>query len=253
MRTHFITNLIYAAALICLVYFIAIAILTRMNSFFHVIWLVFSVFLFMLGKVIFLSGAGVIRVPSYLTFSGALLSGALLILLVIVEGIIIKNAATVPDPGAKYVVVLGAQVKGKLPSLALLNRLEAAKEYLDENPETKAIVSGARGYGEDITEAQCMYNWLTKNGIDPDRIIKEEKSVNTDENIRFSRDYMENPSDYIVLITNSFHTFRAKAIAGKQGLTNVQAKGAYTTWYMLPTYYLREAMAVVKYKLMGQI
>lgn len=253
MKTHMIANLIYAMGILCLAYFILIAVMTRMNSFFHVIWLVFAMFFFMLGKTFVLARTGIIVIPKPLIIGAGVIAGALLVLLVFVEGIIIKYASSDPDPGAKYVIILGAQVKGKVPSLALLSRLEAAKEYLDENPDTKVIVSGARGYGEDITEAQCMFNWLTSHGIEEGRIILEQQSVNTDENIRFSRSFIEDASDYVVLVTNSFHTFRGEAIAKKQGLLNVQGKGSPSTFYMIPTYYLREAMAVVKYKLTGQI
>ncbi len=50
-------------------------------------------------------------------------------------------------PGLEYVVVLGAQVRGQKPSKALKMRLEAARAYARENPDTVLILSGGQGPG----------------------------------------------------------------------------------------------------------
>lgn len=44
-----------------------------------------------------------------------------------------------------YIVVLGCQVKGTKPSKALKDRLDTAKEYMQANPETIAVLSGGQG------------------------------------------------------------------------------------------------------------
>ena len=62
------------------------------------------------------------------------------------------------DPEAQWVVVLGAGVNGTVPSQALRERLEAARDYLARYPEAVAVLSGAQGDGESITEARCMYD-----------------------------------------------------------------------------------------------
>jgi uncharacterized SAM-binding protein YcdF (DUF218 family) len=95
---------------------------------------------------------------------------------VIVEIPIVSSARTDTDPKAPYVIVLGAGVNGTAPSLSLLNRLEATLSYLEMCREATCIVSGGQGAGENITEASCMYNWLTAKGISPDRILREEKA-----------------------------------------------------------------------------
>ena len=64
--------------------------------------------------------------------------------------------------GLEYVVVLGAQVKGEVPSKALYKRLVKALEYAKENEDTVLILSGGQGTGENITEAECMRRWLTE-------------------------------------------------------------------------------------------
>ena len=67
---------------------------------------------------------------------------------------IIISARTDESTDAPYAIVMGAGVNGETPSLSLLNRLEAAKSFLDEHPESKAVVSGSLGEGEDISEAE---------------------------------------------------------------------------------------------------
>lgn len=53
------------------------------------------------------------------------------------------------------------------------------------------VVSGGMGDSENISEAEAMYRWLTDKGIDESRIYKEEKSTDTDENIRFSKEVIK--------------------------------------------------------------
>ena len=85
-----------------------------------------------------------------------------------------------------YIVVLGAGVNGTVPSLSLRERINAAYDYLTAHPDSVAIVSGGKGSGEDITEALCMYNELTKMGIDGSRVWMEDKATSTFENLQFS-------------------------------------------------------------------
>ena len=94
----------------------------------------------------------------------------------IIEIPIIDEASGDGDFDADYLIVLGAAVHGDTPSLSLVERLRAAKDYLDAHPNTVAIVSGGQGSGENMSEAQAMYDWLRKSGIDTDRIIKEDKA-----------------------------------------------------------------------------
>ena len=79
-------------------------------------------------------------------------------------------------------IVLGAGVNGTEPSLSLRTRLDAALDYLTANPDIPAVLTGGRGYGETITEAQCMYDYLTERGVEPERLILEDAASNTAEN-----------------------------------------------------------------------
>ena len=152
------------------------------------------------------------------------------------------------------VIVLGAGVNGTEPSLSLWTRLNAALDYLEyRNTDCPVVLTGGKGYGEEISEAQCMYNWLTARGVDPDRLILEEKAANTAENFAFSKALLaENGVDpdtaVIAVVTNDFHIAQAELIAEwKTGYGAVIGVPAKLPWLHLEiNYYLREAFAVVK-------
>ena len=88
--------------------------------------------------------------------------------------------------GLDYLIVLGAGVYGEEPSPALRSRTETAIRYLEENPGAKAVLSGGQGPGEAITEAECMARLMEAEGIAPYRLVKEEHSTTTAENIKNS-------------------------------------------------------------------
>ncbi len=147
------------------------------------------------------------------------------------------------------VVVLGCKVNGTHPSKMLRHRLEAAYDYLSKNESVMCIVSGGRGDDEKISEAQCMYNYLTSLGLSGDRIIIEDKSTSTYENIKFSYEIIEQtglPHD-ITIVTDGFHEYRASIIAEKQGV-NAYSVYAKTTKIDLPYYWLREWMGLFQEK-----
>ena len=91
-----------------------------------------------------------------------------------------------------YLIVLGAQVYKNGPSPVLKFRLDKAYEYLSANPETRCIVTGGQGSNEPFTEASCMADYLVKRGIDSGRIILEDKSTTTAQNLTNSNEYRWN-------------------------------------------------------------
>jgi len=160
-----------------------------------------------------------------------------------------------PNVQCDYVVVLGAGLHGSTPSLSLRSRLDAAYEYLNAHPEVQCIVSGGQGPGEDMTEAQCMYNELVAMGIDPTRIWMENRSTSTQQNLRYSLDLIEQYSgqrpDRINLLSNEYHLLRAKMFAGDEGVIayGVPAKTPYISLFV--NYFLREIAGVWHHILLG--
>lgn len=159
-------------------------------------------------------------------------------------GAMVYGACRTPDENSTL-VVLGCQVNGTNPSKMLRTRLQTAYDYLVRNPDTKCIVSGGQGSNEGISEAQCMYNWLTEKGISPDRIYMEDKSANTDENIEFSKRIIEkeNLNKNLAIVTDGFHELRASIIAAKHGCSS-GAVPAPTPFYLAANFTTRELFAL---------
>ena len=175
---------------------------------------------------------------------GALVVG-IAILAIVETGCIISANMKAPAENATA-VVLGCRVYGERASLSLVERLEAARAYLEENPEASCVVSGGQGPGENISEAECMYRWLVAKGIDASRIYKEDKSTSTEENIGFSKKVIEENglNEKIAIVTSEYHSYRATMIAEKCELSCGTASGQTAIW-LFPTYYVRELYAIL--------
>ncbi len=120
------------------------------------------------------------------------------------------------EKNTEYVIVLGCMVRGDEPGIFLRGRINKAYEYLTNHPESKAILSGGQGNGENISEAQCMYNVLSEKGIDASRLIIEDKSTSTKENFENSLSLLNKNGvniDEITVVTNDFHEYRAYEFA----------------------------------------
>lgn len=152
-----------------------------------------------------------------------------------------------PKDDAKYVIILGAQVRGSVPSLVLNARINTAAEYLKTHPDAKAIASGGKGSGESISEAEAIKNGLLRLGITADRILMEAGSTSTKENLEFSKLFIPEGTKEteVVLVTNDFHVYRALLVAKKLGYENITGLGATDYFAVTIQYYIRESFAVV--------
>ncbi|MGN1006962.1 MAG: YdcF family protein [Aristaeellaceae bacterium] len=169
-----------------------------------------------------------------------------------VEGVILCGGMMQPEPGLDYIVVLGAKVNGTVPSGSLRNRIQVGVEYLRDNPETIAVLSGGQGSDEDISEARCMYENMVAAGIDPARLSLEEQSTDTAENLRFSRALIPEGAS-VGIVTNNFHIFRALALARNQGWEDVHGVPVATTMFSLPHYLMREFVGMVYETVRGNL
>ena len=159
----------------------------------------------------------------------------------------VKYANYKAEDGAQTVIVLGCKVDGTVPSKYLYDRCRAAAEYLKENPDAVAVLSGGQGSDEAISEAQCMENVLIEMGIDKSRLYQENKSTNTMENIAFSNKLIEENglSTEVVIVTNEFHEYRAKLFCDRVGLS-FHSHCSHSSVFTFLTYYTRELLGIVK-------
>lgn len=265
-------------------YFIMYAVMVDLNNVFTYFWLLLGIVLLVAGVWIFHIYHKGQTLPKWFLATAGSVCGIGILLFAIVLGCIICEAHSQPKQGADYMIILGARVKGDRISPLLRYRLDKALDYLSENRNTMVVVSGGKGPGENLSEAEAMKDYLLEHGIAVERILMEDASANTDQNIRNSIQVIREQEtkkqnsnignrQHIVLVSNGFHLFRATRILRKQlreisvstdgqaetqddgGLEDavIEGLGARTKWYVVPNSYVREVVAVIKYKLSGQI
>lgn len=193
------------------------------------------------------------RIPTWLRRIVQVLFGMGMVLFLVVEGLIFSQINASPQAGADVCIVLGAQMKESGPSDVLRRRLDKALEYLRENPDTVAVVSGGQGSNEPVSEARGMRDYLVARGIAEERILMEEASTSTWENLDYSARLIDKDEDNVVIVTNNFHVFRAVSIARKQGYQAVQGMAASTHMGNLTNNLLREFLGVLKDFLVGNL
>ena len=171
----------------------------------------------------------------------------ILALLAILSSILILSAwiwrfGTSARPArSDCIIVLGCRVYDTIPSPFLRARLDEAIRLYREGYAPWIIVSGAKGPGEDISEAAAMKQYLVQNGVDGSRVIEEDKSTSTETNLRFSLGKMkEHGFATAVIVSNQYHLARAALIAGRIGLD------ASYSGTILPEYRRTEIIGLIR-------
>lgn len=166
--------------------------------------------------------------------------------------IIAASGGNAQEP-ADYLIVLGCAVNTDKPSQMLGYRIEATYQYLRQHPDTVCIVSGGLGQGDSITEAQCMYNELTARGIDKNRIWMEEQSTSTLQSFTNVKELLQQKTggipDNIAVLSSEFHLYRAQMMGEDLGMPVKTVAAKTERIGLLGNYFIREILAVWKYKL----
>lgn len=238
--------------ILCLLYCFSIALFMGYGTGFFLIWGVMAI-VFGGLSVLFAHPKWLANIPRWIRWSAVICCMAGLGLFGTVEGMILGQFNAEASSGADYMIVLGAQWKTSGPSYVLQKRLDKAMEYLQENPDTIVIVSGGQGSNEPITEAAGMKGYLEEKGIASERILAEDKSTNTYENLVFSAELLDKENSRVVLVTNNFHVFRTCSIAKMQGYTQIEGLAADSYPAMIPNNLLREFFGVVKDFALGNL
>ncbi len=149
-------------------------------------------------------------------------------------------------PADTPAIVLGCSVIGTRPSRILQERIDAAYAYMQDHPQAVCILSGGKGSGEDISEAECMYRELVAAGIEAGRLYQEASSTNTQQNLERSKTVLDAVGNYdaVTVISSDFHLYRGKEWARALGYQQY-GYAARTDWKYLPTFFVREMIAVV--------
>lgn len=190
--------------------------------------------------------------PEWLLYLVYILSGITLVVFILLEAALLFNAHNNARRGMDYLLVLGAQINENKVTKNLKKRLDTAIGYLLDNPNTLVIVSGGRGRENLLSEAAAMKEYLLEQGIDQYRILTEDQSTNTTENMKFSKTLMRENAT-VAIVTNGFHIYRSTRLAKKQGMNKVFSLVAPTDRIMCLHYYIREAAGILKDWLLGNL
>lgn len=155
-----------------------------------------------------------------------------------------------PRRAVDFVVVLGSGLVGGrwVPPL-LASRLDRGRTAFDmaiaKGRQPMLITSGGKGPGEEVSESHAMADYLVERGVPRDRILLEDRSRTTEQNLTFSREIMlaRRPKYRCVVVTNNFHVLRA-ALFAKKAKVNGQVIGSRTAFYFWPSATIREFVAI---------
>ncbi|MDW7671556.1 MAG: YdcF family protein [Bacillota bacterium] len=168
---------------------------------------------------------------------------------IIIQGLIMGAGHSTGNISATDILVPGAGIIRKEPSFTLAGRLNTAADYMHMHPESRVILTGGLADGQLASEAQVMAWYLEDHGIEPNRIILEEESSNTLENITYSMTLIKQTEnrelDEVLIITSDYHLLRTQMIARRAGLKaagirSVSPSGLYKQ------YAVREFFAIFK-------
>ena len=155
-----------------------------------------------------------------------------------------------PEYNKDYVIILGSKIKdnGELTPL-LKGRADRAllfgkNQKMSTNKDVIYVPSGGQGSNEIIPEAEAIKNYLIEEGIDQNKILVENKSTSTIENIRFSKKLIEKEKKNakVAFSTTNYHVFRSGVIANNEGL-DCEGMGSTTKWYFYTNALIREFIA----------
>jgi len=165
-----------------------------------------------------------------------------------VMGVMAVHART-DAPSGCDLLILGSGLDNGRPDTMLQARLDTALVYLQKNPASNVVCCGG-STGRQISEAEAMRRFLLANGIDDSRILLDEASTSTEENISFAAAFTREGHD-IAICSSEFHLYRAKEFAKKAGLGEVYGVAAPTPAAITPGYWFREFFGISRMWILG--
>ena len=169
---------------------------------------------------------------------------------VIIAGMI--AAKYVPEPDKDFLIILGCGLnKNGKPTPLLQGRIDRAIEFDQYQRKTTGkqltfITSGGQGPDEIVSESSAMKQYLMEHGIPESRIIEEDRSVNTHQNMLFSKEKIMavNPEGKIAFATTNYHVFRS-GLHARRVKMKALGMGSPTKWYFWPNAAVREFVGLL--------
>ena len=265
-------------AIFCLVYYGVIIFYSGAGTSLSVIWLIFAAVFAAIGVLVHFYRLFRHKIPLRLEVSVITIFLAVITIFLSVEVAMGFNFFSLKKQSTDYVIVLGYQVQDGEVSKTLEHRLDKAYEYAKVHPNTVFILSGGKNGGEELSEAEVMYDYLKKRGVPEYQMIKEEQSSSTYENLVYSKmiidereknrrgwikdlmsrsGYLSPPDEEVTIrvgiVTSNFHVLRAKRIAKHVGIQHVSGIAAKSDPVLFLHLCVRECLAILKDKFVGNM
>ena len=250
MKEKVIRAVFMCLAVLCAIYSLIIYMVGSGTSS-YIIWVMGTLFFLML---FFLAGkARWAKVPKPIRIAAYTVIGIGLVVFLTAQVLMLSHFSDKGDENADYVIVLGAQMKTSGPSTAFKYRLDAAYEYLINNPDSICIVSGMQGYNEQIAEGTGGVNYLISRGISAERLIAEDNAEDTDDNIAFCYDIIKDRESgrdmkdiSVAIVTNNYHLFRGLGLARKAIPCKISGIAGKNDKLYILNAMVRETMGILK-------
>ncbi len=186
----------------------------------------------------------VLKVFLALVLLGALVFGTLF-------GLVLSGAHDDVNGNPQIMIVLGCQLHEWGPSVLLQDRLNRALDYWKDHPDMIIVVSGGQGDNEPTSEARGMADYLIAHGVEEDHILLEDRSHNTNQNLRYSISLIAeegyDPTADIMVVSNGFHLTRVRMLWDRAACDNLSTLAAPTSHFPSRLkMYIREPIALVK-------
>lgn len=150
---------------------------------------------------------------------GRILFILFLVSFVFIQSLILSGERTDNEVySAERVLVLGSLIYKDRPSEALQSRLDTAIQLLEKNKNAVLVLCGGQGSNEVMPEAEMMKKYLLDKGVPQDKILIEDKSTNTIQNIENAKQLYKLENYKTAVITSDFHLERARKLMLKAGL-----------------------------------
>ena len=129
-----------------------------------------------------------------------------------------------PDDDTLCLTALGFQLNpdGTMRE-ELIERLKVLKAAAEKYPKAVIVCTGGGTAAEnkEATEAGKMAQWLRENGIEPERIFIEDKSITTAQNAIFTFDLLEEKCPQvrqIALVSSDYHIATGNLLFGAESI-----------------------------------
>lgn len=154
----------------------------------------------------------------------------------------------------RIMLILGCQVRSNGPSVLLKDRLDEALDYYEDHRDLTIVVSGGQGRDEAMSEARCMYDYLVEHGVPKQKILQEDQSFSTLENLKNTMQLLQQAGygeqlDQILIVSNGFHLTRVRMLFDRVWVEDAQLSTLAAPTSHAPSrlkMYVREPLALVK-------